>query len=264
VTNPKEIDTMSLTTESSAESNAMRQSAERLSVYFNDHLADETFGVELVKRAISENTGTPPLRAFLEVLSWELEEDREILVRLMDRLGVRRKRVRVIFAWIAEKVGRLRLNGYSPASALAELESLHVVINGKIDMWTALRSSVGDRAGGIDFDELVHRAERQAEELERRRLEVAADALSYQDRSAAAHISSAARRRQLTQPKRRTRRYPRGGLQAPRRGDDRRRRAVPRVVGRVRDVAGRRRRRDFLVRDGEIVLQTMPYTVQRR
>jgi hypothetical protein len=190
VTNPEEIDTMSITTETSAESNAMRQSAKRLSVYLNDHLADETFGVELVKRAISENTSTPPLRAFLEVLSWELEEDREILVRRMDQLGVRRKRVRVMFAWIAEKIGRLKLNGYSPASALVELESLHVVINGKIDMWTALRSSVGNRADGIDFDELVHRAERQAEELERRRLEVAADALSYQDRSAAAHISS--------------------------------------------------------------------------
>jgi hypothetical protein len=32
---------------------------------------------------------------------------------------------------------------------------------------------------GIDFDELIRRAERQAAALERRRLAVAADALSY-------------------------------------------------------------------------------------
>jgi hypothetical protein len=93
-------------------------------------------------------------------------------------------RVGSIRAGIAEKVGRLRLNRYSPLSALVELESLHVVINGKIDMWDALQSSVGNRADGIDFDELVHRAERQAEELERRRVDVAANALSYPDRSA--------------------------------------------------------------------------------
>jgi hypothetical protein len=77
----------------------------RLSAYLNDQLADETFAVELVKRAMSENTGTPALRAFLEVLGWELEEDRDILVRLMGRLGVRRKHVGVIAARVAEKLG---------------------------------------------------------------------------------------------------------------------------------------------------------------
>lgn len=77
-------------------------------------------------------------------------------------------------------VGRLKLNRYSPLSALVELELLH----GEIDMRNALRSSVGNRADGIDFDELVHRAERQAEELERRRVDVAANALSSPDGSA--------------------------------------------------------------------------------
>jgi hypothetical protein len=183
-TNAKEIHVMSATTEPSAEPKAMNGPAKQLSVDLNDHLADETFGVELVKRVISENTGTPPFRAFLEVLSWELEEDRDSLVRVMGELGVRRNRVGVSVAWIREKLGRLKLHGYSPLSALLELESLHVVINGKTDMWNALRSSVGSSADGIDFDELIHRAERQAEELERRRVDIAADALSYRDESA--------------------------------------------------------------------------------
>jgi hypothetical protein len=106
-------------------------------------------------------------------------------VRVMGELGVRPTRVGVVLAGIAEKVGRLRLAGSSPLSALAELESLDLRINGKLDMWNALRSSVADRVDGIDFDELIRRAERQAEELERRRLAAAAEVLAYRDGSAA-------------------------------------------------------------------------------
>jgi hypothetical protein len=189
MTNPKEIHVMSVTTETSADTNATRRSAKRLSVYLNDHLADETRAVEVAKRAMSENEGTP-LRAFMELLSWELEEDREILVRVMGRLGVRRRRVRVVLARLADKVGRLKpdgqLTGYSPLSPLVELESLHRRIEGKIDMWKVLRYGVGHRVDGIDFDELIRRAERQAEELERRRLDVAATALTSRHRSPAA------------------------------------------------------------------------------
>jgi len=157
-----------------------------LSKYLNDHLADQTYAVELVRRAMSENAGTPRLRAFLEVLSWELEEDREILVRGMDELGIRRQRVGVSLSWIAEKAGRLRLHRYSPLSALAELESIHAGLDGKVEMWNTLRASQEALADRLDFDELVHRAERQAEELERRRLEVVAKALSHRDEPGAA------------------------------------------------------------------------------
>jgi hypothetical protein len=167
-------------TDTSADTSATRRSAKRLSVYLNGHLADETRGLEFVKRAISENEGTP-LRAFMEVLSWELEEDRESLARVMGELGVRRRRVRVVLARLADQVERLkpdgRLTGHSPLSLLVELESLHRGVEGKIDMWKALRHSVRDRVDGIDFDQLIRRAERQAEEIERRRLDVAANAL---------------------------------------------------------------------------------------
>jgi hypothetical protein len=74
---------------------------QRLSVYLNDHLADQPLRLELVKRATAENEGTP-LWAFLELLSWELEEDRDSLVRVMGQLGVRRSRTRLVLAWITE------------------------------------------------------------------------------------------------------------------------------------------------------------------
>jgi hypothetical protein len=169
---------MSLTTEPSA--------ATRLSIYLNNHLAHETHAVELVKRASEENVGTR-LGTFLELLGWELEEDRESLMALMGELGVRRTRVGPVFARIARTAGGLKFDRHSP---LAELESIHMRINGKLDMWNALRAGVGNRVDGIDFDELIRRAERQAQALERRRLDVAANALSHRHGSAAAQLGS--------------------------------------------------------------------------
>ena len=46
---------MSVATENSADANAIRRPATRLSIYLNDHLAGSTLGVELVKRASSES-----------------------------------------------------------------------------------------------------------------------------------------------------------------------------------------------------------------
>jgi hypothetical protein len=152
-----------------------------LSIYLNDHLAGSTVGVELAKRARSENEGTA-LGDWLVGLSREIEEDRATLERLMDELGVRRDHLKTKSAWIAEKAGRLKLNGqlsgYSPLSRLVELESLHLGVNGKLDMWQALGRILGDGVDGFDFDQLARRAERQARELEQRRLDAAAEALS--------------------------------------------------------------------------------------
>jgi hypothetical protein len=152
-----------------------------LSIYLNDHLAGSTVGVELSKRARSANQGTV-LGEWLTGLSREIEEDRATLERLMDELGVRRDHLKTKSAWIAEKAGRLKLNGqltgYSPLSRLVELESLHLGVNGKLDMWKALGRTLGDRVEGFDFEELARRAERQARELEQRRLDAAAEALS--------------------------------------------------------------------------------------
>ena len=179
---------MSVKTTESTESEATRRSAKSLSVYMNDALTRETLAIELIARAIRENTRTR-LGAFLTLLSWELEEDRESLVRLMAELGVRPKRGRVVLARLTEKLARARLGSSSPLSHLVELEALHLQIRAKLDTWTALRSRVGPRVDGIDVDELIHRTERQADELDRRRLAVAATALTYRYETPAAHSS---------------------------------------------------------------------------
>ena len=144
--------------------------------YLNDHLTHQTLGVELARRAGAEHKGTP-LGTFLELLSWELEEDRDTLVELMRELGVGRN-LTAIRATIAETMKNLRLRGSSPLSTLAALESLDLRINEKLDLWSALHAGIGDRVDGFDFDEQIRRAELQTEVLLRRRLAVASDALS--------------------------------------------------------------------------------------
>ena len=180
---------MSVTTTQSTESKATRRSAKSLSVYMNDALTRETLAIELVERAIRENTGTR-LGAFLTLLSWELEEDRESLVRLMGDLGIRRKRGRVVLARLVEKLARARLGSSSPVSNLVELEALQLQTEAKLDMWTALRSRLGPHVEDIDVDELIRRTERQADELDRRRLAVAPTALTYRTQQYAAAASA--------------------------------------------------------------------------
>jgi hypothetical protein len=144
-----------------------------LTIYLNDHLAGSSFGLELAKRAARENAGSE-LGAFLADLRLEIEEDRQALEQVMDELGAGRDPVKRVGAWIAEKAGRLKLNGqlrgYSPLSRLVELEALSLGIEGKRMLWIALGASAGERLGAARLEELVARAERQRSALEPHRL----------------------------------------------------------------------------------------------
>jgi hypothetical protein len=155
--------------------------AKFLAIYLNDHLAGSTAGIELVKRAASSNEGTE-LGAFLVRLTAEVDEDRQALIEAMDRLGVSRDHMKVTGGWLAEKAGRLKLNGrvlgYSPLSRLIELDGLHIGINGKIAAWTALKQANVKELAGFDLDRLIERAERQLSELEPFRRDAAAAALA--------------------------------------------------------------------------------------
>ena len=149
-----------------------------LGIYLNDHLAGAIAGWELAKRATKNNKGTP-LEGFLSRLATDINEDRQSLEILMERLGIRKDRLKDTAAWVAEKVGRLKLNGklfgYSDLSRLVELEGLSLGVEGKLALWRNL-SQIRDRhpaLAGDRLDELIGRAETQREELERVRLEAA-------------------------------------------------------------------------------------------
>jgi hypothetical protein len=154
-----------------------------LGIYLNDHLAGSVTGVELAKRAAGNNRDTEFGRT-LEGLVAEIEEDRRALEELMDRLEIPRDRLKQGGGWLAEKVGRLKLNGsllsYSPLSRLVELEALTLGVRGKLALWTVLQrvASVEPELRSVDLAALAGRAESQVEELERMRLEAAALAFS--------------------------------------------------------------------------------------
>jgi hypothetical protein len=154
-----------------------------LAIYLNDHLAGAIGGSELAKRAAQNNEGTefgPPL----EKLASDIEGDRRSLESLMERLGIKKDLLKDAAAWMAEKVGRLKLNGqltgYSDLSRLVELEGLTLGVEGKLSLWRNL-SEVLETYPGIEPGELEglrQRAEDQRKELEELRRKAASLALS--------------------------------------------------------------------------------------
>jgi len=155
----------------------------RLDIYLNDHLAGATVGVELSRRAANSNRGTPSA-AFQEQLHQQIVEDRRTLLGVVRALGVDTSPAKPAVAWIAEKAGRLKLNGrlrgYSPLSRLIELEGLETGVAAKRSLWQALARAFPDdaRLASFDLDALVARAEQQLRGTREQRLIVAHEALA--------------------------------------------------------------------------------------
>jgi hypothetical protein len=153
-----------------------------LAIYLNDHLAGATAGLELAQRAAASNRGSGYGR-FLEELADEIRADRESLLEIMRSFDIGVDRVKVSAAWVAEKLGRLKLNGrllgYSPLSRLVELEALALGVTGKLALWRSLdRLQVnGPELSKSELQGLISRAKRQLQDLEEQRQRAAAEAL---------------------------------------------------------------------------------------
>jgi hypothetical protein len=149
-----------------------------LKIYLNDHLAGSVAGLELAERAAGNNAGSA-LGAFLAELRAEIEEDQAVLKDVLHRVGGVENPLKKAAAWVAEKAGRLKLNGeiteYSDLSRVEELEGLLLGVRGKRALWAVL-DEVGradDRLGGLDFGALGQRAQRQEEQIDAHRLDAA-------------------------------------------------------------------------------------------
>jgi len=154
-----------------------------LSIYLNDHLAGATAGVLLVERTAQEHQGTPAGPP-LSQLAAEIAEDRQSLLDIMSTLEVEVQQYKLVAAWVAERVGRLKLNGHllsrSPLSSLVELEGLKLGVEGKLSLWASLRA-LADTEARLDktrLDELIARGEDQSQTLEKLRLAAAVQALA--------------------------------------------------------------------------------------
>ena len=146
-----------------------------LGIYLNDHLAGATAGLELARRTLGRNK-EGKLGASLSRITSAIEEDRDALRSIMERLGVAPNLAKTSLARVAERAGRLKLNGrlltYSPLSRVEELETLRLGVEGKLCLWRTLKDvRAGDpRLEGVDLDELARRAESQRDELEAMRI----------------------------------------------------------------------------------------------
>jgi hypothetical protein len=155
--------------------------ARYLAIYLNDHLAGSTTAIELIGRAKGEHEGTE-LGTFLTGLGREIEADRDTLKATMAEHGVAIQRPKLVAAWVAEKAGRLKFNGHllrrSPLTPFVELETLAVGIHGKLLLWRALQAAGWESAAGSPLGDLIARAERQHDAVERHRREAGGSALS--------------------------------------------------------------------------------------
>jgi hypothetical protein len=156
----------------------MGQSEQNLRIYLNDHLAGATSGLELARRA-RQNSTEPERTAMWNQICGELEEDRETLKSMLDRLGESPNLVKVLLGWAAEKAGRLKPNGQltgpSDLGQLIELEGMYVGVTGKLSMWTNLAAAGDERLDDFDLDRLVERAKSQRERIDEQRIKLAAE-----------------------------------------------------------------------------------------
>lgn len=142
-----------------------------LGLYLTDHLAVATAGLARLELMTSRYQDTP-FHAELAEVTEQLRGERELYRDLLDRLGVPPRRHRQAAAWLAERAGRLKLNGRvvrpSPLSPVLEAEVLRSVVLAGTGAWQTLRDHAD--ALGLDpdqLDELVARADRQVATLDR-------------------------------------------------------------------------------------------------
>jgi len=155
-----------------------------LGIYLNDHLGGATMGVELFRRASRSAQG--PVKTQLQKLTTKVEQDRESLRTLMGTLGLPVHRYKALGGWVLEKAARFKPNGRlfsrSPLSDLIELEGLLLGVQGKAAAFRALRrladTDTDTRLHASTLDELIARAERQADTLEKLRIHTAARVLT--------------------------------------------------------------------------------------
>jgi len=156
--------------------------ADALDTYLNDHLAGAMFGSDLAQQLRKRSEGSP-LGETLQSLAPQIEEDRQTLIDVMERLGTTRSPVKQATTWLAEKASRAKFGGVSASGTglgiFMALETLSLGVEGKLSLWTALKE-ISDRyppLDSIELDELIERADAQRRVLERERLAASRQAL---------------------------------------------------------------------------------------
>jgi hypothetical protein len=154
-----------------------------IDVYLNDHLAGAMLGSDLAEQIRQRHEGSR-LGEVMSSIAPEIEEDRQELVALMERMNISRNPVKQATGWLAEKASRVKFSGLGSGeldqSAFMALEALTLGVEGKASMWRALKTvqSQYPPLASTKLDELLARATRQHAALEHERLTAASAVLA--------------------------------------------------------------------------------------
>lgn len=153
-------------------------STDLLCTYLNDHLGGAGTGVELAHQLADDVAGTPAAQV-LGPLATEIEQDRDVLRELVEKLGSGRNPIKEAAGWVAEKAHRLAVSETiirdPDLSTMLTAETLSLGVEGKIELWLALQELVPEypHLADIGLDALVVRARDQRSRLEVVRLAAA-------------------------------------------------------------------------------------------
>jgi hypothetical protein len=156
-----------------------------LETYLNDHLAGSRLGVDLA-RQIRDRASTPELRDAAAKIADEIDEERDTLTAIMERVGASENQIKQTTAWLGEKASRLKLSelggllgGDEDYGMFMSIETLVLGVNGKLRLWEALQQQADHHEGldPVELERLAKQAREQIAVLDRERLAAAARAL---------------------------------------------------------------------------------------
>lgn len=154
-----------------------------LATYLNDHLGGAVAALEMLPRLIDKHADLIDVAVVTRVKN-DVEEDRQTLGALMERLGIDQSKMRQAAGWIAERFTRAKLLADDPHDgALRAFETLEIIslgIEGKLSLWKTL-ASIADSdpvLAGVAYDALMARAREQHAALEPTREHLARRALT--------------------------------------------------------------------------------------
>ena len=146
--------------------------------YLRDHLAGARFAVSLLND-LSEQEFNVEAAQLAGRLLPEIEADRAVLEAFVNDLGGDSSTLKETAAWVAQKVGRIKLDLQTPLGLFEAIELLTLGVLGKLALWNAIDVvyQANGGVGELDLETLIARARNQHRELEALRLKLAAAAL---------------------------------------------------------------------------------------
>jgi len=154
----------------------MQEMNKALTTYLNDHHAGAAAALSSLE-ALQRYPNNQEIRSLAAELLPAIEEDRQELNDLIEKLGAKPESAKSTGAWIAEKISRLkfRLHGVTNLGIFESLDTLSLGISGKKAFWTTLQDVAPRNPAllGVDYENLKVRAQEQFEKVEAKRQEVA-------------------------------------------------------------------------------------------